>query len=481
MANYDFNDILSPYDFELLCRDLIQKHLGFYFESFSKGRDGGIDLRAFTEKEQNIIVQCKNYRNYDDLKHTLKYKELDKVKKIKPLRYILMTSIELNVAKKKEIKEIFNGFIKIESDIIGREDLNNLLRDNKDIETKHYKLWFSSTNILEHIINRDIDNMTQDELDEIKSKWKKWIIPNTFNKAISLLNNHNIVLISGKPGVGKTTLARILSVIMIEKGFTFYYCTSFEDINRIRDKNNKQIIYFDDFLGQNFLKNNIEEAEKRKLSKVLESISKEKNTRLILTTRELILNQAKIDFDVSTNNNLEINKFIFKVDDFSQFEKAKILYNHLYFSELVKEDKLIILKNKSYNKIINHRNYNPRIIENLVKLYYATECTENFFKFCIYSLDNPGQIWEGAFLNNIGILSRINLTILFTITIPIKCKDLRNMSKKYCDDNSIEFEDENFKNSLKELDDTFITLSNSNGEIFVKFANASIRDYLNYY
>jgi HJR/Mrr/RecB family endonuclease len=59
MADYDFRS-LSPFDFELLCRDLLQKHLGVYLESFSIGRDQGIDLRAKPEKE-NIIVQCKHY------------------------------------------------------------------------------------------------------------------------------------------------------------------------------------------------------------------------------------------------------------------------------------------------------------------------------------------------------------------------------------------------------------------------------------
>ena len=44
MNNYDFL-ILSPSEFERLTRDLLQKHLGCHVESFTQGRDGGVDLR----------------------------------------------------------------------------------------------------------------------------------------------------------------------------------------------------------------------------------------------------------------------------------------------------------------------------------------------------------------------------------------------------------------------------------------------------
>jgi len=41
---YDFRT-LSPIDFELLVRDLLQAELGITMESFGPGKDGGIDFR----------------------------------------------------------------------------------------------------------------------------------------------------------------------------------------------------------------------------------------------------------------------------------------------------------------------------------------------------------------------------------------------------------------------------------------------------
>lgn len=45
MVEYDFL-ILQPNEFENLTRDLLQKREGVFIESFTIGRDGGIDLRA---------------------------------------------------------------------------------------------------------------------------------------------------------------------------------------------------------------------------------------------------------------------------------------------------------------------------------------------------------------------------------------------------------------------------------------------------
>src|ERR1039457_2931992 len=113
MANYDFTNSLSPLDFELLSKDLLEAELGIQLENFSEGRDKGIDLRyapirgtgrtvfnlasfGVQEKPQELIVQCKRYSEFSDLKATLKNKELAKIQKLNPARYILTTSVSLS-------------------------------------------------------------------------------------------------------------------------------------------------------------------------------------------------------------------------------------------------------------------------------------------------------------------------------------------------------------------------------------------------
>ena len=45
MANYDFTACLSPLDFELLSKDLLEAELGVHLENFSEGCGKRIDLR----------------------------------------------------------------------------------------------------------------------------------------------------------------------------------------------------------------------------------------------------------------------------------------------------------------------------------------------------------------------------------------------------------------------------------------------------
>ena len=59
MPNYTFQN-LSPFDFEQLARDILEAKYKKEFESFTPGRDSGIDLRYFKNKDR-IIVQCKHY------------------------------------------------------------------------------------------------------------------------------------------------------------------------------------------------------------------------------------------------------------------------------------------------------------------------------------------------------------------------------------------------------------------------------------
>jgi hypothetical protein len=60
MPEYDFAS-LSAYDFERLVRDLLQEELVIRLESFTKGRDQGIDFRLRTATG-DLIVQCKHYQ-----------------------------------------------------------------------------------------------------------------------------------------------------------------------------------------------------------------------------------------------------------------------------------------------------------------------------------------------------------------------------------------------------------------------------------
>lgn len=92
MKNYDFG-ILSPFEFECFVRDILTERDKIDYCSFAEGKDGGIDLRASYGASKTIIVQAKRYKTWKELKPELK-KEVDKVRRLSPDRYIIATSVE---------------------------------------------------------------------------------------------------------------------------------------------------------------------------------------------------------------------------------------------------------------------------------------------------------------------------------------------------------------------------------------------------
>lgn len=494
MANYDFLN-LSPFDFEELTRDILQKHFNIYLESFTTGRDKGIDLRYSKEKNNNLIVQCKKYDNYSSLKSSLK-EEYQKVKILNPQKYVLSTSVGLTPLNKDEIVQIFNGYIKETSDILGKNDLNNLLGQYPEIEKQHFKLWLSSTNILHKLLHSDIINRSEFEEENILREIKIYVQNKSYSEAVNIVNQYNYVLISGIPGIGKTILARILIYNYLLKDFELVVISSdIVEAEKLYERGKKQLFYYDDFLGRNFLEESLKKNEDHRLIRFIEKIKDSSNKKLIMTTREYILNQAKLKYEMFADSNLEIAKCIIDLEKYSKLIRAEILYNHLFYTNLPPGYIHALLIDRSYLKVINHLNYSPRIIQFMTdksKIGHISE--REFFDFFIRNLNNPTNIWEHSFESQISKSSKYLLYTMLVFDDQIFEEDLEKSFWKFYKNESSKFNfeisREDFINSLKELENTFIKISkvqsNRNNGVaekngsknLIQFQNPSIRDFL---
>ncbi|WP_175425223.1 ATP-binding protein, partial [Paenibacillus nuruki] len=414
MNTYNFLN-LSAIEFEELSRDLLQKHYNFFLESFTEGKDNGIDLRGSFNNSGTLLVQCKRYKDYRALKGNLN-KELQKVNKIKPNRYIIVTSAGLTPNNKDEIHKLFHPYILNSSDIYGKDDLNNLLGLHEGIEEKYYKLWMSSTKILNKILNGSIINRSEFLVENINNDIRMFVQNESFNGAVNILNERNFIIISGNPGVGKTTLAKMLVYEYLANDFEVIEISEdIEEANKLFIKEKKQVFYYDDFLGSNFLDKTIKKNEDRRLYTFIERIRSSNSHKLIMTTREYILNQAKQKYELFSRNDFYLGKHILDLVKYTVLSKAQILYNHLFFSNLEQEFIFSILKDKGYNRIINHPNYNPRVIELMtVKLDKTIFAPENYTDSLIKTLENPTQVWLHAFENQISEFSKY---LLYTLLI----------------------------------------------------------------
>ena len=290
MSNYDFAT-LSSKDFEELARDLLQCKIGLTFESFTAGRDNGIDLRHRSD-ENHIIVQCKHYHSssFSKLKSNLG-KELSNVKNINPKRYIIVTSLGLTPGNKDEIMNIFTPYCQSTADVLGKDDLNKLLAEYPMIEKNHFKLWITSVPILESIIHGSIKNYTSQVLELITQKARMFVEHDGFNNALNILNEHHYCILSGIPGSGKTTNAEMLLLHSIAEGFVPVIIS--KDIEQaytlLVDRESKQVFFYDDFLGQTSLKVKLGKKEDSRLLDFIEIISRNSQKRLIFNDKRLYI------------------------------------------------------------------------------------------------------------------------------------------------------------------------------------------------
>lgn len=484
MNNYDFLT-LSPNEFENLTRDLLQKKLGVFIESFTTGKDGGIDLRCAKDKTKKVIIQAKRYGRLSDLIFNLK-KEVKKVNDLNPDRYIISTTVGLSPDNKTEILNLFKPYILLTEDILGKDDLKNLISTNKDVELKYYKLWLSSTNILEKVLHSRIYNQSAFELDEIREQVRLYVQNDSFNIGVKILKEHKYVIISGIPGIGKTTLARVLTLYLLSNDFEefVYLNDSIDDGYEYYQEGKTQIFFFDDFLGKNFFEGKIQPNEDNKLVKFIEKIKKSPDKLLILATREYILNQAKLAFEAFRINNIEIAKCILDLDSYTNLIKAQILYNHLFFADVPQGHLEDLIEPRKHLKIVKHPNYNPRVIETIINRKIWESCEPSEFSVAIKSyFDNPESVWLYAYENSLNKFSQYTLLVLLTMGTPVIIEQLEKALISFLKINQfkfqIPFDSILFSRSLRELENTFIkTQKDSYNTIAVQYQNPSIQDFL---
>lgn len=322
---YDFRS-LNDKEFEAFVIDLLSMAEGRRFERFKPGKDGGVDGRWYSPSGREEVVQCKHFLSsgFRELLRHLEQNELPRIERLNPERYVLVTSVPLSRANKARIGAVLTPYVKSESDILGSEDLNDLLSSHPEVERRHYKLWLASSNVLRTLLNAAIQGRSRSELEQIRDEASKYVITSDFAKARDHLDERRIIIITGEPGIGKTTLARQLVLDHAATGFELVAIEeSVSEAEATYVETAKQVFYFDDFLGRTYL-----EALKAKqdshIVTFIRRIARDPLKRFLLTSRTNILNQGLSLTDLFSSGNVERNRYELRVGSLALMDKAQI-------------------------------------------------------------------------------------------------------------------------------------------------------------
>ena len=391
---------LDDKEFEAFAVDLIGREIGVRIERFKSGTDKGVDGRWFITETQEAVVQCKHWirSGFAKLLSEMKKTEKPKIVRLKPARYILITSVELSRHNKQALLKQLAPYVLSERDIYGSEDIHDLLARHPEVEKRHYKLWLTSATALSHIFNNAIAGRSAFNSTKITEKLPLIVKTDDLEDARSLLSQRHVIIITGVPGIGKTTLAEQLLIELLADGFELIYLeqnVSEAELPLLTDK--KQVLYSDDFLGRNIL-----EALERKFDShivgLINRVCDDKTKRFLLTSRTNILNQGKHLTDLIALNKIEKNEFEVRIEKLSRWDKARILYSHIWHSKLPDATLDELFKDKRYRTVIDHRNFNPRLISFITDSDKAERHgVGGYWKYVTDTLENPKDIWAHFF------------------------------------------------------------------------------------
>lgn len=476
MPDYDFGT-LSPTDFEILVCELLRKRKGLDFKAFGHGPDGGVDLIATAPSGDTHVVQCKHYRD-SGFSALLRSARVEKVKMdiLAPDHYSFATSQSLTYKQQVKLVETLHPWVSSLDQIVARNDMNVWLAENPDIERRNFKLWMASTTVLRRIVDNGLWTRNEILVEQIQDRVRRYVDNANFYRAAEMLDTKGVCVITGAPGVGKSMIAEMLALTYWNTNWQVVALDSHE-ISHCWDaweRDAPQIFYFDDVFGQTDISESLGKDAGKVVARLVKSVGRHRNKKLIITSRTHILRDAQFRDEEILRSELSPRECIVKLTDYTLLQKAKILCNHLYFSDIDREVLRQFASGRRYEPIVKHPNFTPRIIEQTILQYEADQVDSTLGEAINSSLARPVLLWGTSF--RISITEAARRLLVFLVAYPVSGVDtdqLRDLLER-------EFSPEAVSRAIRQLEGSWIHHSQERGSgaLTIKFNDPSCRDFL---
>lgn len=335
--------------------------------------------------------------------------------------------------------------------------------------------------ILEKKIKLDCsDEIIKEKNEELKKVFVKTL---QYKEAIKYLESENSIILQGCSGIGKSDTSIMLANHFVDSKkykingkFSRLNENDFKDIKKyiIEKKIKKEIFIFDDFLGDT--KSNRSKKYLSELYIFLEEIKYLTDNKFIFNTRKTILDSVKAD-DIELEFFISESIKMINLEEWYESEDKLNIFARYCHKYKINNNILILLEENDWliilNKIIEHKNFTPFLIQHAIKKCMTAEISE-YQNIILNSLDNPTIIWEKS-LRELDDFSYKYILILYSFSDT-------NVKRKIVD--------ESYQKYMEEIDalpnvtlpcihnciQSFVTYNTKND--IIEFIHPSIIDYL---
>ncbi|WP_410635949.1 restriction endonuclease [Amycolatopsis sp. cmx-4-83] len=476
---------LSPYDFEMLCRDLFEQITGLAFEVFPQGRDQGIDLRHVADDGRLTIIQCKHWPRGSSarLVRTMLGDERTKVRALAPARYLLATSIELTAAAKDQLAEGLAPYVTGVGDIYGVDQLVEELRKRPEIVDRHFRLWLSSTAVLQTLLRKESVVRSAALLSDIEQRALTFVPTPAFLEAKLLLAEHSVCIVTGGPGIGKTSIAKMLAATYHQQGYELVEISrDADEINAAWREDTPQFFYYDDFLGRSTFGDKLGKNEDGRLLQVVERVRSTAGKQLVMTTRDYLFKQAEQAYGRLGETDLSPVMYFVNPVGFDADVAAKVLYSLVHHSGIPVAEKRRFGDQWVWFGLVYSPNFNPRLAERTLGLSgFSGAPASRVAEEMALNFEKPERVWERVVEEELDdtCVHVLELISVLDAGSGVSVEELGGVWRRYARAAGKSHDLPVLHRSLKALDGALLTIFDRGaGRPWVRLHNPSVQEYL---
>jgi hypothetical protein len=213
-------------------------------------------------------------------------------------------------------------------DIYGRADLNAVLKNHPQIEQLHHKLYLTSSVVLNRLLHAGCLSQSYADVAQAQAFATTFVLTPYFDTALRLLETQGVCVLTGGPGLGKSTLSDALMLYYSKEGYTV---TPMHELSDDVPAAAKRLVYFDDFLGATYLRQSDERMYAKLMGLVRRCVTGAAigTPRILLNCRTYLFESAKAQ-DLLEHRGLKLATYECKLDP-EEVRKsgAAMLRNHV--------------------------------------------------------------------------------------------------------------------------------------------------------